>query len=61
MSRLLNMANETYRQMFLDRAKRQQWTGWDNAELDQVAHLSIDDPFVIAALVAIERFITESK
>lgn len=57
--RLYDLANEELRRMYLERAKRQGWRGWEGAGPQDVAHLVIRDDEVIALCGAIERFIVE--
>lgn len=61
MESLYDRANKVYREMYLQRAKLQGWTGWENAGLEEVSHLSIRDKELVAALVAIEQYVKEAN
>lgn len=59
---LLDEVNDEFRRLYLDMAKRQCWSGWEDAGLDKVEHLNVHDEMVqrigmklVALVNAIER------
>jgi len=60
-SRVYDRAESVYREEKLAWYKRMNATGWENATLDDVAHLGIDDAKLYAVCVAIEEAIKESQ
>lgn len=55
MKTLYERANEIMRGMVVSRHKMMNSTGWENATVADVAHLSIGDRDLVAALKAIEE------
>lgn len=58
---LLERCNEELRRIHLDEAKKRGYTGWENATLDDVAHVQVNSRQVRALIEALQSVIDDIR
>lgn len=59
---IMRRADELYREWYVFKMKHQlKATGWEDADVDSVSHLSIDDPKIAAVVQALVEFFVDKE